>query len=208
MSNRFGQAYGLTAITPILGGLDETGVPHDVALRRELRALNTAPESPFAYLATTHLARWVILDEAPFESIPAKVDHFQSKYLLFTSNFDGAGDSSDVALARYVESMRTAIPGILARLYGHCVGFRGTSDARAWLNYVKECQVTTTFFFGAYPDASVDQVLRALEMQKRVGDFIADQQDARPTPAALQKAFIELRTSLAQAPTRRPGTYP
>ena len=87
MSNRFGQAFGLTIMSPILNDADAAGAAHDIALRQDLRDLNRA-ESPFVRVDGTHLARWVILDEAPFESIPAKVDHFKSKYLLFTSNFD------------------------------------------------------------------------------------------------------------------------
>ena len=207
MSDRFGQAYGLTCLTPILGDIDLSGVAHDVTLRSTLRAINSAPESPFASVPSTHLARWVVLDEAPFESIPAKVDHFQSKYLLFTSCFDGGNDSDDVALSRYSESLRTSIPDVLNSVYQHCAGFRGTGDRLAFLNFMKACRVTTTFFFGAYPDASVNQVLRSLVMQKRVGDFIADQQDAKPTPSQLQAAFKALHASLASAPTPRPGSY-
>jgi hypothetical protein len=206
MANRFGQAYGFTALSAILGGEDETGVSHDAALRRELARLNTG-ESPFADLPTTHLARWVILPEAPFESIPAKVDHFQSKYLLFTSNFDGGTDSDDVTLGRYLEAMRVSIPGVLERVYRHCVGFPGVRDAAAFAVYFKSAQVKTTFLFGAYANASVDQVLRALVAQRRVGDFIAEHQEARSSPAELQAAFVALRASLNASPTPRPGRF-
>ena len=207
MSNRFGQAYGLTAFSPILNTADETGTPHDVALRRDLREISLAPESPFADVPTTHLARWTIIDEAPFESIPAKVDHFRSKYLMFTSNFDGGEDSDDVALARYIESIRTGIPSVVERLYRRCVAFPGLRDQTTFLEYFKECQVKTTFLFGAYADASVSRVLRGLVAQQRVAEFIADQQDARPTPAQLQKAFGDLHASLTKAPTPRPGSF-
>jgi hypothetical protein len=207
MANRFGQAYGFTALTAILGGEHETGLSHDAALRREMALLNRAGESPFADLPTTHLARWVILPEAPFESIPAKVDHFQSKYLLFTSNFDGGTDPDDVALRRYLEAMRVSIPDVLMRVYRHCVGFPGVGDAARFATYFKSAQVTTTFLFGAYANATVDQVLRALLAQRRIGDFIAEHQEARSSPAELQAAFVALRASLASAPTPRAGIF-
>ncbi len=207
MANRFGQAYGLTMLSPIIGDDQPGSETHDVILRAELRTMSAAAESPFASVPTTHLARWTIIDEAPFESVPAKVDHFWSKYLMFTSNFDGGTDSDDIALATYVESLRTNIPSTLVLLYRHCVGFPGVTDAAALLAYFKRCQFTTTFLFGAYPEASVDQVLRALAMQRRVAGFIADQQDARPSPADLHAAFLEMSASLAAAPSPRPGTY-
>lgn len=207
MSNRFGQAYGLTMLSPIIADDQPGSATHDVVLRAELRAISAAAESPFANVPTTHLARWTILDEAPFESVPAKVDHFRSKYLMFTSNFDGGSDPDDVALATYVESLRTNIPSTLMLLYRHCVGFPGVNDARALLAYFRRCQFETTFLFGAYPDANVEQVLRALAMQRRVADFIADQQDARPSAEALHTAFLQLSAALAAAPTPRPGTY-
>ena len=149
----------------------------------------------------------MILPEAAFESIPAKVDHFQSKYLLFTSNFDGGSASDDVALNRYLEAMRVSIPDAVGRIYRHCAGFPGVRDAAAFARYFKNAQVRTTFLFGAYANATVDTVLRALVAQRRVGEFIVEHQEARSSPAALQAAFAQLRASLAASPAPRPGGY-
>jgi hypothetical protein len=206
MSNRFGQAYGLTVLSPITGGVDEHGLSRDVALRRELRELNAAPESPFADVPTTHLARWVVIDDAPFEGVPAKVDHFASKYLLFTSNFDTNGQADDAAFGVYMESLRTAIPQVLERLYQHCLGFPGVENPEAFRIYMKACQVPTTFFFGAYQDATVEQVLRALDAQRRMSAFVLEQQHSRPTPERLKQAFGSFLSDIKQAPTPRPGT--
>lgn len=207
MSNRFGQAYGLTVLSPILNDSDELGIARDVVLRAVLRSFNDAPESPFARVPSTHLARWTILDEAPFESLPAKVDHFKWKYLLFTSNFDGGTDADDVALRKYVTSLSTNIPDVLAAVYANCAGAPDVRDADRFFWYIRKCQVDTTFLFGAYSDASVEQVLRSLVSQRSVGEFIADQQDAQPSPAQLKQRFLDLAASLAAAPTPRPGTY-
>ncbi len=207
MSNRFGQAYGVTMLSPILDGDDETGMAHDASLRRVLAGLNAPGDSPFANVPSTHLARWVVLPEAPFESIPAQVDHFQSKYLLFTSNFDGGADADDVALARYLESMRRSIPDACDQVYRHCVGYPGARDATAFARYFTRCQVKTTFLFGAYQDASVDDVLRALVTQRQLATFIAEHQERRSSPTELQSAFLELRAMLDATPTPRPGSF-
>lgn len=194
-------------LSAILDGDDEHGIAHDAVLRRVLAGLNAPGGSPFADVPSTHLARWVVLPEAPFESIPAQVDHFQSKYLLFTSNFDGGADADDVALARYLESLRRSIPEALDSVYRHCIGYPGTSDETAFARYFKRCQVKTTFLFGAYQDASVDDVLRALVAQRRVATFIAEHQERRSSPAELQSAFREFRAALDGAPTPRPGGF-
>lgn len=206
MSNRFGQAYGLTLMSPILGDADANGVPQDVALRRELRELNELPASPFADVPTTHLARWVVIDEAPFEGIPAKVDHFASKYLIFTSNFDAGADDDDKGLSDYLELLRTRIPGTIGRLYRHCVGFPGVGEATAFHAYMKRCQVPTSFLFGAYSEASVEDVLRALDAQRRMSTFMAAHQAKRSPPEQLQQQFIAFMAELHAARPPRPGT--
>lgn len=206
MSNRFGQAYGLTLFSPILGGADSRGVSHDTALRRELLELSDAPEGPFVVVPTTHLARWVVIDDASYEGIPAKVDHFASKYLLFTSCFDAGTKDDETALVEYLELMRTNIGATIDRLYRHCVGYKGVNNAEDFRSYVKACQVETTFFFGAYPKASVDAVLRALDAQRRMGDFVVATQASRPTPDQLKQRFTAFLADLASAPTPRPGT--
>lgn len=206
MANRFGQAYGLTLMSPVLGGDDSDGVPHDTALRRELAALNTARESPFASVPSTHLARWVLMDDARFEGIPAKVDHLASKYLLFTSNFDGGAKGDDEALDDYLDSLRQGAGEVMQRLYRHCAGFPGVQDGPAFRAYCRRCQVTTSFLFGAYPQASVADVLRALATQRRMGAFVAEQQANRAAPERVQKAFAAFMAELRSAPLPRPGT--
>lgn len=206
MSNRFGQAYGLTLLSPILGDSDTNGVAHDVDLRRELRELNGQPASPFANVPTTHLARWVVIDGAPFEGVPAKVDHFASKYLIFTSNFDAGAHDDDKGLSDYLELLRTKIPGTVERLYRHCVGFPGVKDATAFHAYMKRCQVPTSFLFGAYAEASVEEVLRALDAQRRMSEFVAAHQAKRSPAEQLQQQFIEFIAELHAARPPRPGT--
>ncbi len=199
MANTADRAYGLTILSPIAPGLTADGVPHDLAIRRELLALDTLAESPFAEMPTTHLARWVVIGSLPYEGIPAIVDSLATKYLLFTSNFDGALDE-------YLEMMRTRMPDAVTRIWSHCLAFPGVDNRGTFANYMKKCQVETSFFFGAYTKYTLDDVLRALDAQRRMAAFIADHQDRQSSPAELQRAFGELVSTLASAPTPRPGT--
>jgi hypothetical protein len=195
MSNRFGQAYGLTLFSPILPGRTSDGLAHDAAIRAELQALLRAKEPPLSREPTTHLARWVVIDEPAFEGIPAKIDHFGSRYLLFTSNFDAGSASDRDALDRYLESIRVTIPVMLDRLYSHCVGYPGTSDRAGFVEYMRQCQIPTTFLFGAYGDAPLPTVLSALDLQRRLGAFVADTQATRLSPQALKDSVLAFASS-------------
>jgi hypothetical protein len=201
MSNRFGQAYGLTLLSPIRLTDSATGTSPAAALRVALREMDSYDRSPFARVPGTHLARWVVVDQPPYEGTPAAVDTFASPYLLMTSNFDGGSDRDDVALDRYIEAMRTAIPGTLRELYQHCVGFPGVDDAVAFRSYIRRCRIPTSFLFGAYPTATLPECLRALDTQRRMVDFLLTQQAARPSSADLQRAFRTFVAELATAPT-------
>jgi hypothetical protein len=195
VSNRFGQAYGLTLFSPILPGVTADGVPHDAAIRAELQTMLRANAAAFSREPTTHLARWVVIDQPAFEGIPADVDHFGSSYLLFTSNFDAGSANDRVALDRYLESVRTTLPDVLDRLYAHCVGYPGASARVAFLEYMRQCQITTTFLFGAYGDAPLPTVLSSLDLQRQLGALVAEQQRARLSPQALKDSVLRFASS-------------
>lgn len=197
MGNRAEQAYGLTLLSPIIVGDDADGRSHCAGIRDALRRLGNGGASPFSDAGGTHLARWCVIDDLPFEGIPSRVDRLASKYLLFTSCFDGD-------LEPYVERIRTGMSAALDAIYRHCVGYPGAHDAGLFYQYIRRCQVTTSFFFGAYPHASLETVLRALDAQRQVARFIEDQQGA--APPAVQRAFLSFMTTLRTSPTPRPGT--
>jgi hypothetical protein len=197
VSNRFGQAFGLTLFSPILPGATDDGVPHDSAIRAELQAMLRANAAPFAGEPTTHLARWVVIDHPAYEGIPADVDQFRSSYLLFTSNFDAGSVSDRAALDRYLESIRTTLPEVLDRLYSHCVGYPGASARAGFHQYMRQCQIETSFLFGAYGDASLASVLSSLDLQKKLGALVSEQQHARLSPQALKDSVLRFAASRA-----------
>ena len=195
MPNQNGILYGLTILSPILN--DERATPsHDLQIRAFLAALPTDETSPFARAPGTHLARLVVMDDVIYVGMPACEEHLKSKYLIFESNCDGPLDT-------YLTNLARTVPEQLDALWSHCVGYPGASNLQAFIDYMKACQLETTFYFAAVNDKSVAETLRALQTQRAVSDFIANHQGM--DPARLQSDFNQFLTELNAKPTPRAG---
>ncbi len=157
---------GLTFLSPIKpddGSGHKVG-NHTMAIRRLLDALPNGADGPLARIPTTHLARWVVVDDLPDEGHPAAEDHLRSSYLLFTVNCDGGPDA-------YIDALAERIPDVVDGLWRHCVAYPGLEDRSRFRDYMKRCQVKTTFFFPAYPQATLLDVRAALVRQRSAVDF-------------------------------------
>ena len=196
MENSSGQAYGLTVLSPIRNG-PEQGPSHADHIRAVLAGFESGAESPLAQVNTTHMARLAVLDDVFYQAHPAAQDHLKSKYLFFSTNFDGGLDA-------YLELLRTDIPDDVDRIWKHCVGFPGIGDKSAFGDYFKRCQVGNAIFFADYPEATVPDVLRALDGQVAFIDFVVRNQQT--APADLKQAFDEFMTALAARPQPQPGS--
>jgi hypothetical protein len=176
--------FGLTILSPIKPD-DSTGHKignHTKAIRRLLTDLPAGPRSPLARVDTTHIARWVVVDNLADEGHPAAEDQLKSAYLLFTSNFDGGLDA-------YLEAMVQSVPDLVDGLWKHCIGYPGLNDREAFKKYMRRCQLKTTFFFPAYPQATLADVRRALALQRGFLDlFIANQ--GKPAAVAQQQFLL------------------
>ncbi len=154
MPSQSGSVYGLTLLCPIID--DNDAIPsHDLQIRYHLSTLSLGPDGPFATAPGTHLARLVVLDDVVYVGVPSCEEHLNSKYLVFESNCDGDRDTYLTGLARN-------IPDQLDAIWQRCIGYPGTKDLSAFLNYMKKCQLETTFFFAPVNDKSVTQTLSAL----------------------------------------------
>jgi hypothetical protein len=194
--NKSGSVYGLTILSPIID--DERATPsHDLLIRNYLAKLSTREGSPFALAPGTHLARLVVMDDVIYVGMPACEEHLKSKYLVFESNCDGDLDD-------YLRGLADSIPGHLDAIWMHCVGYPGAANRQAFIEYMKACQLDTTFYFAAVNDKSVSETLRALQTQTAVADFIAAHQGA--DAATLQQEFIQFVSRLKSLPLPRPGS--
>ena len=196
MPNKNGNVYGLTILSPIIE--DAKATPsHDLQIRNYLAKLSTREDSPFALAPGTHLARLVVMDDVIYVGAPSSEEHLKSKYLIFESNCDGDLDS-------YLSGLAATIPDHLDAIWKHCVGYPGAANRQAFIDYMKACQLETTFFFAAVNNKSVSETLRALQTQTAVADFIASHQGANP--AKLQRDFIQFVAKLKSLPLPKPGS--
>ena len=196
MPNKSGNVYGLTILSPIID--DEKATPsHDLQIRSYLAKLSTREDSPFALAPGTHLARLVVMDDVIYVGMPACEEHLKSKYLVFESNCDGDLDN-------YLSGLAASVPEHLDAIWKHCVGYPGAGNRQAFIDYMKACQIETSFFFAAVNDKSLPETLRALQTQTAVADFIATHQGMEPS--ALQREFTRFVTHLKSLPIPRPGS--
>jgi hypothetical protein len=196
MPNQNGSVYGLTILSPIID--DEKATPsHDLQIRKYLATLPTGTESPFAQAPGTHLARLVVMDDVIFVGYPAIEEHLQSKYLVFETN-------CDADLDEYLGGLVKAVPEHFDAIWSHCVGYPGSANPRAFIEYMKACQLETTLFFAAVNDKSVPETLRALQTQRAITDFIASHQGMEP--ARLQAEFLDFVNKLESEPVPKPGS--
>jgi hypothetical protein len=175
-NNISGQAYSLTVLTPIIDG-------HEPELARYLDHLQAGDQSPLAGVPGTHFARWVVVDDVMYEGDDqGEREHLQHARLLFTSNFDGA-------LEPYLEGLRTGLGDSADEIWGHCIGYPGTTEADAFAGYFRHHQIDSSLFFCAYGDRTVSDVTRSLALRTRFIDFVLR---AQGLPAeALKAGFLK-----------------
>jgi hypothetical protein len=195
MANQSGQIYGLTILSPIVEG-DRIDVCHATALRRYLASLPRDHTSPFARVSSTHFARLVVMDDVVFVGAPAREEHLKSRYLVFETNFDGDLDSYLIRMAR-------EIPEFVDSVWKHCVGYPGVADPAAFAAYMKKCQIETTFFFADVNDETVQQTLKALQVQAALAHFV-ERNQGKPA-AEIQQLFGRWLELITKTPAPLPG---
>jgi hypothetical protein len=174
--NVSGQAYSLTVITPIVNGRESH-------LVRYLDGLQSGHQSPLAGVRGTHFARWVVMDDVIYEGPDeGEREHLKHARLLFTSNFDGELDP-------YLEALRTGLSDSADTIWGNCIGYPGSGEARAFADYMRHHQIDSSLFFAAYGDRTVEEVKRSLALRIKLVEFALR---AQGMPASeLKAAFLQ-----------------
>ncbi|HZS52890.1 MAG TPA: hypothetical protein VFA65_00700 [Bryobacteraceae bacterium] len=190
MANVSGSTYGLTILSPIKED-NQLDLCHSMELRWYLSQLPRDHRSPFAQLSDTYLARLVVMDDVVFVGHPACEEHLKSRYLVFETNFDGGLD-------HYLTRMAQETGEFVNAVWQHCVGFPGTEDLNKFIEYMKRCQIETTFFFADVNDQTVESTLNALKTQAALAAFMERHQGCKA--GELQRAFGSFAMSLRQAP--------
>lgn len=170
--------YFLTMLAPVRGGSGPgpLGSSHRQQLLTALASLpnsevtansrGIAAGSPFARNCMTHLARFVLIDDQPYNGretgdalvaellrinplVHQPVDRLSMPYLLFAAEFD-AGDGSDASLRRFTDALWATMRPELTAVFSHCHGFEAVQSAETFFTYVKACQIETTMPFNDY----------------------------------------------------------
>jgi hypothetical protein len=172
VSNRAGQAYAFMAMTPIVPG-------QEPSLRSYLEGLSQAA-SPFAKLARTHFARWVILPDWVNDPQQPKQDHLAGEYLIFSSTFDGPREG-------YLDELCELLRSEADELWGRCIGCPQPAAGAGLKAYLLHNQIDIGFFVAAYPDATVQRVRQSLTRREALIGFAVKSQGM--DPGDLQHAF-------------------
>lgn len=207
MANQQGNAYALTTLCPILRGViaDDAkdpfaGQSYTAYVRDVLQGLQSNEDSPMAKVPGTYFSRFYLLTDLMYGGKPNSYDELMSNYLVFTANFHGD-------LEPYPARMWNGAEGAIKTIWKYCVGFVEVDTAARFTEYIKKCQVPTTFFFNGSNDESLAEQLKALYLKQELSRFAFQNQGK--SPAELQRAFQAFvkRTEPANvnSPSWRPG---
>lgn len=199
MPNQNGNAYALTTLCPMIEDSGQQLSPATI-VRDLLNDLPTDEDSPMAKVPNTYLCRFFVLDDVVYEGKPARTEHLKSKYLVFTSNFYGDRDAYLQGMWRHAESFVRA-------LFMYCRGFSGVHDGAAFAEYIRRCQVETTFFFNGSSDTPLAEQLKALYLKQELSSFAYEHQgmDAEALQQAFRSFLARVKPHELTGPTWRAG---
>ncbi|WP_428718047.1 hypothetical protein [Undibacterium curvum] len=231
MANVFGNAYGLTVLSPIRNGLVAgREISHADLVRDLLQSWNQEFNSPMALVPETYLCRFFVLDDVVTESLPGGSapdtwsdylpvvpdglrrsvmpveEHLQSAYLVFTTNFHcGPSGEPDA----YLRGMWEAINQRIREVWQHCYGFERVQDARSFTAYIRECQLKTSLFFVGSNDLPLAEQLKALYLKQEFARFATAHQGlpAAELRARYREFMHRVQAEHVQSPTWAPGQY-
>jgi hypothetical protein len=208
MPNKSGKAYGLTLLCPILPGQPKVA-PDGMAdqtcanvIRRQLQQLSVNEQSPMARVPNTYLSRLFVLNDVLYQGRPWALEHLKSSYLVFSSNFHGE-------LEDYLTGLWSAVEQEIRGILQYCVGFDRVTNLATFIEYVKACQVTTTFFFNGSSDESLETQLKGLYLKQEFSAFVFENQgkSAPDLQVAFQAFVARTEPKNLARPTWKAGAY-
>ena len=176
--NVSGQAHALTAVSQ-LRPLGRIAVRVYFAFGRRFPILGRKLRA----LSFIHAARWTIVERLPGHG------RLRSPMLLFESNFNGDW-------AAYIDAFAYVIPERMAGVWATSWGWPGARPAGPFKAYIRRNELVASHYFAAYPDATVTEVLAALELRDAYDAFAAE--SASMTPGEFDRAWTAFLTQVQQ----------
>jgi hypothetical protein len=146
-----GQVSELTILAKIKPDSVET-------LRQALQTLD--PQTTFQALDTVHFARFVILGGWD--------DPEQNRYLLFTTNYDAYKGGSDA----FITDLLGKVPDIFRAVWAYCEGWPDPAPPEAMRDFILQHAVTASMAYASYPEATVKQVKRGLQVDQALQNLL------------------------------------
>lgn len=174
--NVCGQAHALTAVSQIRPG-KQWLVRAYFAFGRRFPILGRK----LRRLSFIHAARWTIVEEVPGHG------RLASPMLLFESNFNGDW-------AQYIDAFAYVIPERMAGVWATSWGWQGARPAGPFKAYIRRNEHVASHYYAGYPDATVTEVLAALELQDAYRAFEA--RTATMSPAEFDAEWTRFVTEV------------
>jgi hypothetical protein len=155
-----------------------------------------------AQVPNTYLSRFYILNDVPYQGYPTTLEHLKSQYLVFSANFHGE-------LEDYLTGMWKVVEKEIRALLQYCYGFEKVHDAASFIEYIRKCQVETTFFFVGSTDEPLAVQLKNLYLRQEFREFVYENQGRAPAEiqAAFERFLARTRPDDLTGPTWQPGAY-
>ena len=163
MSSKRGNAYGLTLLIPIKHGSMDN-ISYVQSTRRAIASWRRHAGSPLARVPNTYLARLCLLNDVFYEGHQETEEHLANQYLVFSCNFYGDRDS-------YLKGMWRHSAQEIGDALQHCVGFQKAFDEQGFCQYIKSCEVNTSYFFNGSTDQPLEEQLKGLYLRQAFSHF-------------------------------------
>ena len=125
-------------------------------------------------------------DEFPRLRAGQKKETLSYAYMFFFSNFNGTWE-------QYVDSFSAAIPSGLDLLWFGNVGWPKSVPAQPFHRYVLRNQITTDYYYNAYPMAASNDVKSATRVKAALRAFVAET-DGASTDEFMSRYHALLKT--------------
>ena len=178
--NRCGQAHAITTVSQLRRG-GRWAVRLYFAVGRRFPALGNKLRA----LSFIHAARWTVVERLPGGP------RLQAPMLLFESNFNGGW-------GEYIDAFAYVIPERMAGVWGTSWGWPGARPAGPFKGYIRRNEHDAAHFYAAYPEATVTEILAALDLRERFDAFAAGAEAMTPAEfaAAWPRFLTEVQASL------------
>ncbi|MBV9940613.1 MAG: hypothetical protein JO262_00685 [Solirubrobacterales bacterium] len=180
--NRRGCSYAVTVVTPIYPG--QVG-----ELRGVLHAFKPGPGSPLHQVRDVQFARWVVIEQlrTVWRGAPKRPSRLESAYLLFSADLTAPASRADGLPETFFRDLASRIPKQCTDVWGKCRGFPGVADVDEFVDYLTRSQIDMGLYYAAFPDATPDEIDRALKIRRELARFVLEHQHAMTVaPASAQ----------------------